>query len=174
MVLRDYGRYDLTQLRFKEGRLLDDNFYIRGDKTRVYFFELGEFAPLSSKMILTDRCLDELSLLFTGKRARQEDIVHSEPVVEYEDNGDDSEQAGPSRSSNIEDSGIQEVKQVTSLSTGSVHHVLTDSSTNSPPDCPGHPLFETVQLGVDRRLLLNRKRQIKMYRVWMQGKFRKL
>lgn len=33
--------------------------------------------------------------------------------------------------------------------------------------------FETVRLGVDRRLLMNRKRKLKMYRVWMQGIFRK-
>ena len=37
-----------------------------------------------------------------------------------------------------------------------------------------HPLFAIDQLGVDRRLLVNRKRQLKMYRVWMQGKFMKL
>lgn len=38
--------------------------------------------------------------------------------------------------------------------------------------CP--PLFTIEQLGIDRRLLVNRKRQLKMYRVWMQGKFKKL
>jgi tRNAThr (cytosine32-N3)-methyltransferase len=33
--------------------------------------------------------------------------------------------------------------------------------------------FDIEQIGVDRRLLVNRKRQLKMYRVWMQAKFTK-
>ena len=37
-----------------------------------------------------------------------------------------------------------------------------------------HPGFAAERLGVDRRLLVNRKRELKMYRVWMQGKFRRL
>src|ERR1700761_7089097 len=34
-------------------------------------------------------------------------------------------------------------------------------------------MFTVEQMGIDRRLLLNRKRQLKMYRVWMQAKFKK-
>jgi tRNAThr (cytosine32-N3)-methyltransferase len=58
----------------------------------------------------------------------------------------------------------------TSNTTPHIHPNLRSPISSSPP----HPLFTTEQLGVDRRLLVNRKRQLKMYRVWMQGKFRKL
>jgi tRNAThr (cytosine32-N3)-methyltransferase len=98
VCFRDYGRGDLAQVRFKKGRYLDENFYIRGDGTRVYFFEK-----------------DELAEIWNGKL--------SEPV----------EGEAP---------GLQ-------------------------------PSFEIEELGVDRRLLVNRAKQLKMYRCWMQGRFRK-
>jgi tRNAThr (cytosine32-N3)-methyltransferase len=95
ILFRDYGRGDLAQVRFKKGRYMEENFYVRGDGTRVYFFER-----------------DELVDIWTAPK--------------------DEEGAATT------------------------------------------PEFEVIDLGVDRRLLVNRAKQLKMYRCWIQGRFRKL
>ncbi|KIR33049.1 S-adenosylmethionine-dependent methyltransferase [Cryptococcus deuterogattii MMRL2647] len=99
LLIRDYGRHDLAQLRIKKNRLLDPetpNLYIRGDGTRVYFFEREE--------------LEEMLL---------------QPPEGGAEGG-------------------------------------------------AKNMFEIQQLGEDRRLLVNRKERLTMYRIWMQVKAKKL
>lgn len=93
VLFRDYGRGDLAQVRFKAGRWMDDNFYVRGDGTRVYFFDK-----------------DELSSIWEG--------ISEEPDLT-------------------------------------------------------RPTFNVLNLDLDRRLIVNRQKRIKMYRCWIQGRFQK-
>ncbi|XP_061387091.1 tRNA N(3)-methylcytidine methyltransferase METTL6 [Musca vetustissima] len=46
VLFRDYGRYDMAQLRFKSGRKISDNFYMRQDGTRSYYFAEEELSKL--------------------------------------------------------------------------------------------------------------------------------
>ena len=54
---------------------------------------------------------------------------------------------------------------------------VTSSEEVPVPDVQGRQdqeqLFDIEELGVDRRLLVNRAKKLKMYRCWMQGRFRK-
>ena len=108
VLFRDYGRGDLAQVRFRKGRYMGENFYIRGDGTRVYFFDK-----------------DELEALWCGKG--------------LDDDGKEGE-----------GDGHQEKRHVRNA------HA-----------------FEVVDIGVDKRMLVNRQRKLKMYRNWIQARFRK-
>lgn len=128
VCFRDYGRGDLAQVRFRKGRLLEENFYVRGDGTRVYFFEE-----------------DELRQIWGGEGRRG---------------------AESGRDGGVEKSQEKEhVQQETSEQPG--------HSQNSEEEQSDSPTFEILDLGVDRRLTVNRKEQLMMYRCWMQGRFRK-
>ncbi|KAK3060358.1 hypothetical protein LTS18_008711, partial [Coniosporium uncinatum] len=99
------------------------NFYVRGDGTRVYFFEK-----------------EELVEIWMGKRSRIEEDVAAKM------------------------DGLSVKEENKTESGKSTEHASSSSDT---------PAFEVLDIGVDRRMLVNRQRRLKMYRCWMQARFQK-
>lgn len=48
LLFRDYGLYDMTQLRFKAERLIRPSLYVRGDGTAVHYFTEEEVSELAT------------------------------------------------------------------------------------------------------------------------------
>ena len=143
VCFRDYGRGDLTQVRFKKGRLLEDNFYVRGDGTRVYFFDE-----------------DELKRIWGSRGIANREVG-------------DSGEAGEENSGVPRDEQPNDTDKVYSSDEVIPDGELGVSETECVPPLTLANAFEIVSLGVDRRMLVNRQKQMKMYRCWMQGQFKK-
>lgn len=103
VLFRDYGKGDLAQVRFKKGRWMGESFYVRGDGTRVYFFDQDELCEIWSKWT---------------------------PGIE------------------------------------STANIMSSTSEKHG--------FKILNFGVDRRLIVNRQRKLKMHRCWLQGRFQKI
>jgi tRNAThr (cytosine32-N3)-methyltransferase len=140
VLFRDYGRGDLAQVRFKKGRYMEENFYVRGDGTRVYFFEQSE-----------------LEDIWGGARKRDTTIGN----------------VADTTISQTEADGVIADK-IESLTLHAPETQTTEQSHDDVNDLDTpRPRFEIAHIGVDRRMLVNRQRRLKMYRCWMQAVFRK-
>ena len=55
VLFRDYGLYDHAMLRFGRGHKMSENFYVRQDGTRAYYFSEGyllQFVPSVCMLLL--------------------------------------------------------------------------------------------------------------------------
>jgi SAM-dependent methyltransferase len=71
VIFRDYGRYDMTQMRFvaKQKRKIGDNFYVRGDGTRTFFFSTEYAEQLFTQVgFVKDVCQYDVRELRNRKR----------------------------------------------------------------------------------------------------------
>ena len=145
VLFRDYGRGDLAQVRFKKGRWMGDNFYVRGDGTRVYFFER-----------------EELERIWGGERGDKEGGEMWGEKRDEDNSGKDDEGVAE----RVADMTLNSEEQQEKPS-------QPDNASTQETDEAESPAFEIVHFGVDRRMLVNRQRKLKMYRCWMQAVFRK-
>ncbi|KAF7555528.1 hypothetical protein G7046_g6543 [Stylonectria norvegica] len=146
VCFRDYGRGDLAQVRFRKGRYLEENFYIRGDGTRVYFFDQDQLADIWRGSTATEPVTKANLPIKTDPEIKAELEIKVEPEAEVEP--------------------VAEAKPDTKDDTTA--EVEADPKLEAQS-----PLFEIEKLAVDRRMLVNRAEKIKMYRCWLQGRFRK-
>ncbi|KAI0586937.1 Methyltransf-12 multi-domain protein [Pyrenophora tritici-repentis] len=148
VLFRDYGRGDLAQVRFKKGRYMEENFYVRGDGTRVYFFEQSELEDIWAGGAAAKKRMESVQV---GNVADTK-VVGEEVKEEIEQK--------------MEGLGLRDPDVVGEEKEGGMVCDVNDL------DAP-RPAFQVAHIGVDRRMLVNRQRRLKMYRCWMQAVFRK-
>lgn len=87
-MFRDYGLYDHAMLRFSKGHKISDNFYVRQDGTRAYYFSEGQesncaMADFTYPLFL----IDQTANLFTenGFKLVENSYVQRQTVNKKED-----------------------------------------------------------------------------------------
>ena len=140
---------------------MGDNFYVRGDGTRVYFFEREELEGIWGG----ERGDKEGGEMWGEKRDEDNSGKGDEGVAERVADmtlNSEEQQEKPSEQQQEKPSEEQQEKPS-----------QPDNASAQETDEVESPAFEIVHFGVDRRMLVNRQRKLKMYRCWMQAVFRK-
>lgn len=54
VLFRDYGLHDHAMLRFSKGHKIEENFYVRQDGTRAFYFTPGIFNTLNLTLFYSE------------------------------------------------------------------------------------------------------------------------
>ncbi|XP_063934759.1 tRNA N(3)-methylcytidine methyltransferase Mettl2-like [Zophobas morio] len=71
LLFRDYGRFDLSQLRFKRNRYISENYYVRGDGTTTYFFEKELLRAMMIELSFIEEQLELDEKLIVNRKTQQ-------------------------------------------------------------------------------------------------------